>query len=141
MFARALVNSSGYDFDLTVTNRLHPFGHDRGFRDILKQRGHRFMLLSSPELSSPGCADKLLEKGSGDDEFSGRGRAGACPEELHRVTGVMFRGSVVPRSKSVFLLETRCSFGLQIRLYFCAQSLYSGEIRAAYERVVKNRPG
>jgi hypothetical protein len=45
------------------------------------------MLLSSPELSSPGCADKLLEKGSGDDEFSGRGRAGACPEELHRVTG------------------------------------------------------
>ena len=50
------------------------------------------MLLSSPELSSPGCADKLLEKGSGDDEFSGRGRAGACPEELHRVTGVMSEG-------------------------------------------------
>jgi hypothetical protein len=51
------------------------------------------MLLNSPELSSPGCADKLLEKGSGDDEFSGRGRAGACPEELHSDRGNLQRFS------------------------------------------------
>jgi hypothetical protein len=41
MFAGALVDLSGDDFNLCAITRLHRFGDDRRFQDILKQRAHR----------------------------------------------------------------------------------------------------
>jgi hypothetical protein len=47
MFAGALVDLSGDDFNLRAITRLHRFGDDRRFQDILKQRAHRFIFLDA----------------------------------------------------------------------------------------------